>query len=125
MLTRNFQTCQDFDVDLQIEDREDVKLVIPSGEMVTGEADQRLRAVLEQFHRQKSLKVIIDFSGVPYIDSSVLGQLVYGYSLLREKGGNLKILNPSPRIRDLFEVTRLVSVFEIFESEEEALASWS
>jgi anti-sigma B factor antagonist len=112
-------------VELKVEEDKGVQVLLPEGEMVTGEADQQLRATLEQLCEQGDTRVVVNFSQVPYIDSSVLGQLVYGYSLLRENGGDLKILTPSPRIRDLLEVTRLVSVFEIFEDQEEAVSSWA
>lgn len=124
MLTRKNEKCQDGWVELFIEEENAVRLIIPEGEMVTGEGDQRLREAIEQLCAAKDLRVVIDFSKVPYIDSSVLGQLVYGYSLLREKGGDLKILRPSRRVRDLLEVTRLISVFEVFDDRQEALNSW-
>jgi anti-sigma B factor antagonist len=125
MLTWKIETCQDCEVELKVEEDKGVLVLLPEGEMVTGEADQQLRATLEQLCEQGDTRVVVNFSQVPYIDSSVLGQLVYGYSLLRENGGDLKILTPSPRIRDLLEVTRLVSVFEIFEDQEEAVSSWA
>jgi anti-sigma B factor antagonist len=92
--------------------------------MLVGEGDHRLRETLERMNSREQLRVVVDFSQVPYIDSSVLGQLVYGYSLLRENGGDLKILNPSPRIKDLLDVTRLASVFEIFDDRSAVLESW-
>jgi len=125
MLTWKIETCQDCEVELKVEEDKGVQVLLPKGEMVTGEADQQLRETLEQLCEQGDTRVVVNFSQVPYIDSSVLGQLVYGYSLLRENGGDLKILTPSPRIKDLLEVTRLVSVFEIFEDQEEAVSSWA
>ena len=69
-------------------------------------------------------KVAVDFSRVPYIDSSVLGQLLHGYAQLQQLGGTLKILGLSKRIQGLLELTRLITVFEVFSDREELLNSW-
>ena len=125
MLTRKFETCQDCGVELRTEEEKGIQVLILKGEMVTGEGDVRLREEVERLFNEGCLRIVVDFSQVPYIDSSVLGQLVYGYSLMRENGGNLKILSPSPRIKDLLDVTRLATVFDIFTDRTEAVESWS
>ncbi|MDA2923519.1 STAS domain-containing protein [Acidobacteria bacterium AH-259-L09] len=111
-------------MEVKVEDQEGVFFIIPSGELSTGEGDKRLRQELDRLQRAGNTKVVIDLSDVPYIDSSVLGQLVYGHSVLKKEGGGLKLLNPSKRIMDLLSLTRLISVFEISQSREEALAGW-
>lgn len=101
-----------------------VDFLIPEGEMVVGDGDSRLKEELDKLRSSGVAQVVVDFSKVPYIDSSVLGQLVHGYTLLKSEGGGLKLLNPCRRITDLLTITRLITVFEIFKSREEALASY-
>lgn len=110
---------------LRVEHRDGVHFIIPEGEMITGEADIRLKEELDKLLRTGDFRVVVDFTSVPYIDSSVLGQLVHGYSMMKKQGGALKLLNPSQRILDLLSLTRLITIFEIFQSSEEALASWT
>ena len=117
-------TCQDCRVRLSTEETKGIHIVIPEGEMVSGEGDQELRDELVRLIEEGHYKVAVDFSRVPYIDSSVLGQLVHGYAQLKQLGGTLKILGLSKRIRGLLELTRLITVFEVFSDREELLNSW-
>ena len=59
-----------------------------------------------------------------YVDSAGLGELVQAYVTARKRDGSLKLLNVTKRLRDLLVVTRLLTVFETFDSEEEAIASF-
>lgn len=111
-------------VPIRVEQEGEIRILIPEGEMVIDSGDLALREELERLHRLGNIRVVVDFSKVPYIDSSVLGQLVYGYSLLKKEGGDLKLLNLPARIMDLLEITRLVSVFEIFTDRSQAVRSW-
>ncbi len=117
-------TCQDCRVRLSTEETKGIYIILPEGEMVSGEGDQKLRDELLRLIEEGHYKVAVDFSGVPYIDSSVLGQLVHGYAQLKQLGGTLKILGLSKRIRGLLELTRLITVFEVFSDREELLNSW-
>jgi anti-sigma B factor antagonist len=64
---------------------------------------------------------VLNLAGVDYIDSSGLGQLISIWTSIRNRGGNMTILNPNKRMRRLFEITRLNSVFEICEEESDAV----
>ena len=64
---------------------------------------------------------VLNLAGVDYIDSSGLGQLITIWSSVRNKGGHMTVLNPTKRVQRLFEITRLNKVFEILESETEAI----
>lgn len=108
-------------VKLQVRDENGTPLLIFEGELVSGDADKRLESEFHRLIGQGCKQVVIDLSQVTYIDSSVLGKLVYGHSLLRSKGGRLRLVNPPRRVMDLLKVTRLISVFEIFGSREQAL----
>ncbi len=93
--------------------------------MVTGEGEQRFKDELNRASAAGELRVVVDLSEVPYIDSSVLGQLVHGFTLLKKEGGALKLVNPSRRVMDLLKLTRLITIFDVFKSREEAIASWN
>ena len=109
---------------LRIEQEAGVQILLPEGELVTGEAETLLKAELERLAELGSSRVLVDFSKVPYLDSSVLGQLVYAHSLLKKTGGGLKLLNPSRRIIELLSVTRLIGIFEVYKERKDALESW-
>ena len=117
-------TCQDCRVRLNTEETKGIHIIVPDGEMVSGDGDQELRDELARLIEAGHYRVAVDFSRVPYIDSSVLGQLVHGYAQLKQLGGTLKITCPSQRIRGLLELTRLITVFEVFSDREELLNSW-
>lgn len=111
-------------MDVKVEPHDDVYLVTLSGELTTGETNDRFREELEKLRGAGSRKVVLDLSLVSYLDSSALGLLVHGHSVLTKGGGGLKLLCPPDRVLDLLSVTRLITIFEIFQDKEEALASW-
>lgn len=124
MLTRKNTVCQDSHVNLRTEQEEDVYFIVPKGEMVGGHGDDGLRIELDRLRSEGKKKVVVDFSDVPFIDSSILGQLVTGMNALKALGGDLKLLSPSKRVLDLLSLTRLIDVFEIYHTREEVLNSW-
>lgn len=125
MLTRKIEACQDCGVELRIEQQGDIHFLVPEGQMLAGEGDVRLKQELDRLRAEGTKRIAIDLTAVPYIDSSVLGQLVHGYSLLKKEGGGLKLLNPPKRILDLLTLTRLLSIFEIYKSRQELIDSWT
>ena len=89
--------------------------------MVAGSGDEHFRSELDRLVQEGNRNVVVDLTHVPYIDSSGLGHLVHGYVSLKKRGGVLKLLNPSQRIIDLLSITRLIQIFEVYESREEIL----
>jgi len=112
-------------VELRIEQQGDIHFLVPEGQMLAGEGDVRLKQELDRLRAQGMKRIAIDLTAVPYIDSSVLGQLVHGYSQLKKEGGSLKLLNPPKRILDLLSLTRLLSIFEIYKSRQDLIDSWA
>ena len=94
------------------------------GKLTAGESAQRLKDKTESLVFQGRNRVIVNLAAVPYIDSAGLGQLVACYTTLEKAGGRLKLLNVGTRNHDLLSITKLVSVFETFDSEPEAIASY-
>ena len=107
-------TCQGCRIRLSTEETKGIHIIIPEGEMVSGEGDQELRDELVRLIEEGHYKVAVDFSRVPYIDSSVLGQLLHGYAQLQQLGGTLKILGLSKRIQGLLELTQLITFSRCF-----------
>ena len=96
-----------------------------SGKLTIGEGAQLLKDKSESLVFQGRKDVIVNLGAVSYIDSGGLGQLVACYTTLAKAGGRLKLLNVGKRNHDLLSITKLVSVFDTFDTEREAIESYS
>ena len=96
-----------------------------SGRLTIGEGAQMLKDKSESLVFQGRSQVIVNLAAVPYIDSGGLGQLVACYTTIAKAGGRLKLLNVGTRNHDLLSITKLVSVFDTFDSEKEAIESYT
>jgi anti-sigma B factor antagonist len=94
------------------------------GRLTMDQAAEHLKDKINSLIAQKRTHVVLNLKNVPYIDSSGLGQLVASYGSVMKAGGALKLLNISSRNHDLLSITRLVTVFESFDSEPEAVRSF-
>jgi anti-sigma B factor antagonist len=81
----------------------------------------KVRSLIQQGHR----KVLIDLAAVSYVDSAGLGELVQAYSTTRNGGGSLRLFNPTKRLQDLLVITDLVRMFDKYDDEAQALASFA
>jgi anti-sigma B factor antagonist len=93
--------------------------------MTLGEGDELLKDKINSLIHQGQKKLLLNLEGVPYIDSAGLGEIVRTYTTVSRQGGNLKLVNLTKRITDLLSITKLLTVFETFESEAEALKSFA
>lgn len=112
---------------MQLEQRivGDVVVVGISGDITLSEGgDVLLKDKIQSLLQQGYRRIVIDLGGVSYVDSGGLGQLVQVFATTARHGGTLKLLNVAKRLRDLLVVTRLLTVFDTFESEDEAVASF-
>jgi anti-sigma B factor antagonist len=96
-----------------------------SGRLTIGEGAQLLKDKSESLVFQGRNRVIVNLAAVPYIDSGGLGQLVACYTTLAKAGGRLKLLNVGTKNHDLLSITKLVAVFDTFDTEREAIESYS
>jgi anti-sigma B factor antagonist len=96
-----------------------------SGKLTIDEGAQLLKDKTESLVFQGRNRVIVNLAGVPYIDSGGLGQLVACYTNLAKAGGRLKLLNVGRRNHDLLSITKLVAVFDTFDTEQEAIQSYA
>jgi anti-sigma B factor antagonist len=112
---------------MQIEERTvgDVVVLDLKGRITLGEGDQLLKDKVNSLVNQGRKRMILNLAGVPYIDSAGLGEIVGSFTTVSRQGGSLKLLNLTKRITDLLAITKLLTVFETFDSEDEAVRSFS
>jgi anti-sigma B factor antagonist len=95
------------------------------GKLTLGEGDELLKDKINSLVQQERKAILLNLEGVPYIDSAGLGEIVRTYTTVSRQGGKLKLVHLTKRIQDLLSITKLLTVFETFDSEQEALASFS
>ena len=95
------------------------------GKMTLGEGDELLKDKINSLLSQGKKKLVLNLEGVPYIDSAGLGEIVRTYTTVSRQGGSLKLLNLTKRIEDLLSITKLLTVFETFDTEPEAIQSFT
>ena len=103
----------------------DVLILDLKGKVTLGDGDEALKDKIGSLVQQGHRKIVLNLGGVPYIDSAGLGQIVRNYTTLSQQGGQLKLLNLTKRIQDLLAITKLLTVFETYESENDAVRSFS
>ena len=113
-------------MDVKIEERTTGAVTILDivGRLTIDEAAQHLKEEVERLISRDRLHVVLNLAQVPYIDSGGLGQLVASFGSVKKAGGAMKLLNVNSRNHDLLSITRLVTVFETFDSEAEAVRSF-
>lgn len=104
--------------------REGVTILEPKGKVTIGVGDVALRNAVHEAVAGGSKKILIDLSGVTTIDSSGIGELVAAFTTVTNRGGKLKLLHLPPKVQDIMQVTQLITVFEVFDDEDEAIASF-
>jgi anti-sigma B factor antagonist len=112
---------------MQIEERivNDVTVLDLKGKITLGEGDEALKDKINSLIHQNRKKILLNLEDVPYIDSAGLGEIVRTYTTVSRQGGQLKLVNLTKRITDLLSITKLLTVFETFESEPDALKSYT
>ena len=103
----------------------DVTVLDLKGKMTLGEGDELLKDKINSLLAAGKKKLLLNLEAVPYIDSAGLGEVVRTYTTVSRQGGSLKLLNLTKRITDLLSITKLLTVFETFDSENEAVRSFS
>jgi anti-sigma B factor antagonist len=103
----------------------DVVILDIEGKILLGDGDVQLREAIHRLLQSGAKKIVLNLADVPYIDSAGLGEIVRCYTTTRREGGELKLLHLTSRIRDLLTITKLITVFESFDSEDAALKSFT
>jgi len=102
----------------------DVTVLDVSGRITLGEGSSALRDTLRDLIAQNDKKILLNLSEVSYIDSSGIGELVSGFTSVANAGGTLKLLGLTKRVKDLLQITKLYTVFDVHEEEAHAIRSF-
>ena len=112
------------ELDLKERQAGDVTILDLSGEVRIGDSSVALRNSVRNLADQGKKKLLLNLAGVKYIDSSGIGELIANYTTVKRGGGQLKLLNLTDRVQNLLVITKLLTVFDAYEDEAEALKSF-
>ena len=112
--------------ELDVKERQagDVTILDLSGEVRIGEGSISLRDSIRKLADQGKTKLLLNLAGVKYIDSSGIGELIANYTTVSRQGGQLKLLKLTDRVQNLLVITKLLTVFDAYDNEAEALKSF-
>jgi anti-sigma B factor antagonist len=112
---------------LNIKERQaaDVTILDLSGKITIGEGSVQLRETVKRLLDEGKKKLLLNLGDVSYVDSSGIGELVSSYTTTNNNGGQLKLLNLTKKIQDLLMITKLLTVFQTFDNEQEAVSSFN
>jgi anti-sigma B factor antagonist len=102
----------------------DVMILDLDGEVRIGDSATALRSAIRELVTAGHSKILLNLGGVRYIDSSGIGELIANYTTVGRSGGQLKLLNLTDKVQDLLVITKLLTVFDVYESEADALSSF-
>ncbi|NWF99535.1 MAG: STAS domain-containing protein [Thermoanaerobaculaceae bacterium] len=108
-----------------VRDVGNVRVIALEGKITIGAGDVQMRSLVESALADGRTKILLDLKGVSHIDSSGIGEMVGCYTTVARRGGSMKLLNLPPKINDILQVTQLITVFDVFDNEAEALSSFS
>jgi anti-sigma B factor antagonist len=112
--------------ELNIKERQagDVTVLDMDGRITIGEGSVALRTAVRRLLEEGKKKILLNMGGVGYIDSSGIGELVSSFTAVNKEQGQLKLLNLTQKLQDLLAITKLLTVFDVYETESEALGSY-
>ncbi len=102
-----------------------VTIVDLSGRITLGEGSSTLRQMVRDLLAKNQRKILLNLGDINYIDSSGIGELVSGFTTVRNQGGELKLLQLTKKVHDLLQITKLYTVFEVHDNEQAALDSFN
>lgn len=103
----------------------DVTVIDAAGRITLGEGSSTFRDALRDLMAKGQKKLLLNLADVTYIDSSGIGELVSGFTTVTNGGGRLKLLRLTKRVKDLLQITKLYTVFEVYDDEAEAVRSFA
>ena len=103
----------------------DVTVIDATGRITLGEGASHFRDTIRDLATKGDKKLLVNLSDVSYIDSSGIGEMVSGFTTVTNHGGQLKLLGLSKRVKDLLQITKLYTVFEVFDDEASAVRSFA
>jgi anti-sigma B factor antagonist len=113
--------------DINISERQagDVTILDLAGKVTIGEGSVALRGAIRRLLGEGKNKILLNLGSVGYIDSSGIGELVSSFTAVNKEGGSLRLLNLTQKIQDLLAITKLLTVFDVYDDEAEALSSFN
>ena len=103
----------------------DVSVVDVAGRITLGEGSSALRDLMREMVGKGQKKILLNLGDVSYIDSSGIGELVSGFTTVTNNGGEMKLLNLNKRVKDLLQITKLYTVFDVHEDEAGAIRAFA
>ena len=103
----------------------DVTVIDAAGRITLGEGASAFRDTVRDLATKGEKKILLNLSEMSYIDSSGIGEMVSGFTTVTNHGGQLKLLGLSKRVKDLLQITKLYTVFEVFDDEAAAVRSFT
>ncbi len=103
----------------------DVTVVDAAGRITLGEGASVFRDMIRDLAAKGDRKILVNLTDVSYIDSSGIGEMVSGFTTVTNHGGQLKLLGLTKRVKDLLQITKLYTVFEVFDEEPAAIRSFA
>jgi len=101
-----------------------VTVVELGGRITLGDGSALLRKTIRGLLEDQRTKILLNLADVDYIDSSGIGELVSGFTAVKNHGGDLKLLHLTKKVRDLLQITKLYTVFDVYTDENAALGSF-
>jgi anti-sigma B factor antagonist len=105
--------------------KDDVTILDLSGRITIGSGEEALRNAMQEILNSGATKVVIHMGGVTMIDSSGIGELVSAYTTATNRGAKLKLANLPAKVSDILTITQLITVFDVFDTEAEAVQSFA
>ncbi len=112
--------------ELNITERQagDITILDMDGKVTIGEGSVALRGTIRRLLGEGKKKILLNLGNVGYVDSSGIGELVSSFTAVNKESGSLKLLNLTQKIQDLLAITKLLTVFDVYDSEADALSSF-
>jgi anti-sigma B factor antagonist len=104
---------------------DDISILDIEGKLTIGDGAELLRDTVASIVFQGDKKIVLNLAGVPYMDSGGLGELVRCFMVARKAEGTVKLVNLTSKITDLLSITKLLNVFDTYDTEAEAMASFA
>jgi anti-sigma B factor antagonist len=110
---------------IDVQQRDGVTVLSPQGKITIGVGDVALRDAIHQALDSGASQLVVNLAGVSTIDSSGVGELVSAYTRVGSRGGRLKLATLPAKVQDVLTITQLIQVFEVYDTEAEAVASFA
>ena len=112
-------------IKVTVRQRGEVSVVDVAGRLTLGEGSNAVRDTLRELVGKGNTRVVLNLAGITYIDSAGIGELVTGFTTAAAGGGRLKLLSLPKKVREMLQITKLLSVFEVFDDETAAVRSFA